>query len=160
MPSQGPREHAAEQQTERAAADGDEQVGAHRPSALTRLREVGDDERENGRRRERSTQALREAGDDEDRLIAGKPAGGRGRGEQRDAAEEDLLAPNEIAQPAGDEKEAAIADQITVDDPGKAGLADSQIMLDDGQCNIHHTGVKNDHKLGRQDDEKGEPPSV
>ncbi len=145
MPAQSLREGTAEQQAERAAADGDKQVDAHRPGPLLRLREVGDDEREDGRRRQRPTQALRETGGDQERLPVAEPAGGRGGGEQRHAGEEDLFPADEVTKPAGDQQEAAVTDHVGVDDPGEVGLAEVQVVLDDRQRDVHHTGVKNDH---------------
>ena len=121
---------AADEQADRAAADRDEDVDAHRLRALGGLGELGDDHRDDHRRGDRAAEALEEARGDQQRLVVGEPAQHRGRGEERDAGEEDPLAADQVAEAAGQQQEAAERDQVGVDDPGQVGLREVQVALD------------------------------
>ena len=58
--------------------------------------------------------------------LVGRPARDGGEGEQADAGEEDLLSPDQVAQASRHEEEAAEGDEVGVDHPGQAGLAEVQ----------------------------------
>ena len=119
MPAQRLGEHAAGEQAERAAGDRDEHVGAHRAGALGGLGELGDDDREDHRGLRGGADALQEAGADQHALAGRDPAQQRGDGEDDEAGEEHALAPDQVAEPAGQQQQAAEGDQERVDDPGQ-----------------------------------------
>ena len=60
-------------------------------------------------------------------LVARQPAQDRRQGEDRHAAQENALAPDQVAEAAGQQEEAAERDQVGVDDPGQVGLADAEV---------------------------------
>jgi hypothetical protein len=160
VPVERLREHAAEQQSERAAGDGDEHVGAHRPRALGRLRELGDDDREDDRRLERRADALQEPRADQDRLAPGRPAQDRGDGEDGDAEQEHALAADEVTESAGEQQQAAERDEEGVDDPGEITLGEMEVALDRRQGDVHDRRVEHDHELREADDHEGHPPAA
>ena len=63
-------------------------------------------------------------------LVLREAAQHRGQREQRHPAQEHPLAPHQVAQPAGQQQEAAERDQVGVDDPGQVGLRDVEVALD------------------------------
>jgi hypothetical protein len=74
VPAQRLGERSAGEQAEGAAGDGGEHVRAHRPSALSGLRELGDDDGQDHGRLHGGTDALDEAGGDEKALAGGRAA--------------------------------------------------------------------------------------
>ena len=123
-------EQPAGEQAERAAGDRDEHVRAHRAGALDGLRELGDDDREDHRGLGGGADALEEAGADQRALRRGDAAQERRDREGDEAGEEHALAPDEVAEPAGQEQQAAEGDEEGVDDPGQVGLAEVEVVLD------------------------------
>ena len=73
MQAEGSRENAAEQDTDRSAARGDETEDAHRLRPLHRLGEEGDDQRKRGRRSDGAGETLHRAKADQLRLRGGEP---------------------------------------------------------------------------------------
>ena len=105
--------------------------------------------------------ALDEAGSDEHGLAVSRPAGDGSEHEERHAGEEDLLAADEVTQSAGQEEEAAEGDEVGVDDPGQAGLAEAQALLDVGEGHVDDGTVEGVHEHGQADDDQGYPaPAV
>jgi hypothetical protein len=76
---------------------------------------------------------------------------------QHQAAEEDLLAPDQVAEAPGQEQEAAERQQIGVDDPRQVGLAEAEIVLDGGERDVHDRRVHGDHQLAQTHDKDGDP---
>ncbi len=157
VPVDGLHQRAAEQQAERAAGGDDEHVGAHRADALVRAREVGDDQGDDHRGGDRAAEALQEAGGDQHDLVVGQPAEGGGNGEEGEAGEEDLLATDQVAEPAGHQQEAPVGDEVGADDPGEVGLREVQVTLDDGQGDVDDRHVDDHHQLPETDDDQRHP---
>ena len=157
VPAQGLGEHAAGQQAQRATGDGHEHVGAHRAGALGGLGELGDDDRQDHRGLRGRAEALQEAGADQHALAGRHPAQQRGDGEDGETGEEDPLAPDEVAEPAGQQQQAAERDQERVDHPGQVALAEVELTLDRRQRDVHDRHVEHDHQLGQADDERASP---
>jgi hypothetical protein len=152
-------ERAADQEADRAAADGHEDVDAHGSRPLEWLGEVRDDDRDDDRGGERGAHALQEAGRHEQRLVRGQRAQRRGGGEEDDAGEEDALAADEVAEAAGHEQEAAERDQVRVDHPGQVRLGEVQVALDGRQRDVHDGRVERVHELSEADHDEGDPAS-
>src|SRR5207245_11614751 len=104
------------------------------------------------------TRAPYEAREHERRRALGKPAQNRRSREQDHPGQEDLLAADEVAGPAGQEQQAAIGDQVRVDNPGELCRGEAQVALDRGQRDVHDRRVKDDHELAEADDDQSEPP--
>ena len=153
-------EQPAGEQAERAAGDGDEHVGAHRAGALGGLGELGDDDREDHRGLGGGADALQEAGADQHALARRDAAQQRGDREDRQAGEEHALAADQVAEPAGEQQQAAERDQERVDDPGQVALAEVEVVLDRGQRDVHDRRVEHDHQLRQADDDQRRPAAA
>jgi hypothetical protein len=123
-------ERAAEQQANRAATYGDEDVGAHRPGPRQRLGELGHDDGADHRGRNRAADALDETRGNQQRLVVGEAAHRRRGGENHDAAQEDAFAAQQVAQAAGQQQEAAERDEVGIHEPGQVGLGEVEVGLD------------------------------
>ena len=156
------RDDAADEQADRAAADRHEDVGAHGLGALGRLGELGHDHRDDHRRRDGAAHALHEASGDQQRSASSaSPHTAEASVNSVDAGEEDALAADQVAEPAGEQQEAAERDQVGVDDPGQLGLGDVQVALDDGQRDVDDGAVERVHEHRHADDAQGDPaPAV
>jgi hypothetical protein len=124
------REHAAGQQTDRAARGGDEAIDPDRLRLLARLGEHREDHPEDDRGGHRAADALDEAGRDERLLAPGDAAQQRREREDAEAGHEDALAPEQVAEAPGEQEQAAEGDEVGVDDPGKARLGEAEVVLD------------------------------
>ena len=160
VPAQCLGEGAAGEEAERAARNSGEHVGAHRPRAVVGGRELGDDDGQDHRGLHGGADALDEAGGDEEALAGRGAAQDRGDGEEHEPRKEHAPASEQVAEPAGEQQEAAEGDEEGVDDPGQVALAEVQIALDRRQRHIHDRGVEHDHELGQADNHEGHPPAV
>src|SRR5205823_13830709 len=106
-PGQRLGEDAPKQQAEGAGAAGDSAVDAERPQALAGDGERGREQRERRGREQRAEHALDGAGADE-HAEALRRAARRGRDRESDQADDErALAPEEIAEPAAEQQQAA-----------------------------------------------------
>ena len=153
---------AAREQPDRAAAGDDERVDAHRDRALARLAELGDDQREDHGRRDRAAEALHEARGDQHRLVLREPAGRGRRREEHEPRQEDALAADEVAEPAGQEQEGAEGDHVRVQDPGQVRLGEVEVGLDGRERDVHDRRVEDHHQLSEahHDQRRPAPPLV
>ncbi len=155
------RQRASGEQPKRAAAGDHEHEDAHRLGALRGLGEAGDDEGEDDSRGHRAADTLQESRRDQGRGVDSQAIESRGHGEDRHACEEHPLAADQVAGPAGEQEQAAVGDQVAVDDPGEVGLGEVKVALDRGQGDVHDRRVQDDHQLAEADDDEGEPaPAV
>ena len=160
VPAQHLGQQASDEQAERAAGDRDEHVRAHRAGPLGGLRELGDDDRQDHRGLGGGADALEHAGADQRLLARGEPAQQRRERERDEAGKEDALAPDEVAEPAGQEQQAPEGDEEAVDDPGQVGLAEAEVALDRRQRDVHDRDVEDDHQLREADDDQGRPAAA
>ena len=68
-----------------------------------------------------------------------------------------MLASEQIAEPSGQQQEAAEGDQERADDPGEVCLAEMQVMLNGGQRDVHDRHVEDDHQLREAHHEQRRP---
>ncbi len=161
VPAQELGQDAAGKEPDGAAADGDEHVGAHCLGPLGRARELRDDDGHDDRRRERPADPLHEAGPDQHGLTVGGATGDGGKHEQSHAGQEHLLAADQVTQTAGHQKETAEGDQVGVDHPRQAGLAEVEALLNVGKGHVDDGAVERVHEHGQADDDEGYPaPAV
>ena len=161
MPAQELGQDAAGKQPDGPAADGHEHVGAHRLRPFGRPRELRDDDGHDHRGRERPADPLHEAGADQHGLAVGGATGDGGQHEQRHAGQEHLLAADQVAQATGHQEETAEGDQVGVDYPGQAGLAEVEALLNVGEGHVDDGAVEGVHEHGQADDDEGYPaPAV
>jgi hypothetical protein len=86
-----------------------------------------------------------------------KPArGGRDR-EQRHPDQEHAPAPDQIADPPGEEQEASVADQIAVDNPGQVLLGEVERALDRRKRDVYYRRIDNAHQVGEANDDESDP---
>jgi hypothetical protein len=105
--------------------------------------------------------ALEEAGADQRSLTWGDATEERRDRERDESGEKHALAADEVADAAGQEQQAAEADEEGVDDPGQVALAEVKVLLDRGQRDVHDRDVEHDHELRQADDgERGPPAAV
>ncbi len=159
VPAERLGEDAAHQQAHGSSAHGHEDVGAHGLGPLGGVGELGDDDGEDDRRGEGRAQSLDETGPDEHPLGTGQPAHGRGHREQGHPGHEHPLAADEVTQPAGQQEGAPVGDEVGVDHPRQAGLAEVQLPLNGGQGDVHDGLVERVHEHGEAHDNQGDPPS-
>jgi hypothetical protein len=152
---------AAEQQAERRPAGDHERVEAHRLGSLRGLGELHGDDRDDHRGGERGGGALQEAGDYQRAAAGGEAAEHRGGDEGGDADQKDPLAPEQVAEPPGEQQQAAEGDQVAVDHPGEGRLAEMKVRLDGGEGDVDDRRVEDDHQLTETNDEERDPsPAV
>ena len=94
---------------------------------------------------------------DQHDLALGEPAGGRGGDEDRQADDEDPPLSDQVAEPSGEQQQAAEGDQVGVDDPGEVRLREAEIVLDRGQGDVHDRLVEDDHQHPDAEDDEGDP---
>ena len=160
MPADRLRQRAAGQQADRGARGGHEAVDADRLALLLGLGEHRHDHAEDHGGGQRAADALHEAGADEQLLVRGQAAGQRGRGEEREAGEEDAPTTDQVTEAAGEQQQAAERDQVAVDHPGEGRLREAEVLLDRRQRDVHDRRVEDDHHEAGAEDEQRGPASV
>ena len=124
------------------------------------LRELRDDDREDHARGDRPADPLKQPREDQQRLVLGDPAQDRRRREEDEAREKDLLAPDQVADPAGEQQEAAEGDQVAVEDPREVRLGEVEIALDRGKRDVDDRRIQHHHQLPQAQDCKGDPATA
>ena len=70
------------------------------------------------------------------------------------------LLPQQVAQPAGEQQEAAEGQQVGVDHPGQRGLREAEVGLDRRQRHVHDALVQDDHQVAQAQHVEREPPAL
>jgi len=148
---------AAREQPDRCAGGGDEAVDADRLGLLAGLGEHHHDHAQDPRRGQRTAHTLDEARSDQQPLAVGQAAEERGHGEHPQARQEDSPAPDEVAQAAREQQQAAEGDQVGVHHPGEARLREAQVALDRRQRDVHDGGVQDDHEHADAEHDERQP---
>ena len=146
VPAEGLGQHAAGEQPDRAAGRGHEAVDADRLRLLAWLGEHGDDHAQDHRGGQRPADALEEPRAHKHLLALRHSAQQRGEREQRKAGQEDVAAPDQVAEPSGEQQQPAEGDQVGVHHPREGGLREAQIVLDRGQRDVNDRRVEDDHQ--------------
>src|SRR5438067_2348627 len=63
----------------------------------------------------------------------------------------------EVAEPAAEEQEAAIREQVAVHDPGERRLREAEILLDRRQGDADDRDGEDDYQRGQAEDVEGDP---
>jgi hypothetical protein len=74
--------------------------------------------------------------------------------------EEDLLAPDQVTEPAGHQEESGEGNQVGVDHPGQPRLREVQVMLNLGQRDVDDGRVEGVHQHREADDDQREPAAA
>src|SRR5437870_8836701 len=90
---------------------------------------------------------LSEAGTDEQRAAVGQAARERGAREDDEPGDEHEPATEQIGHPRAEQEEAAVGEEITVDDPLQALLAEAEVVLDRRQGDVEDRGIEYVHEL-------------
>jgi hypothetical protein len=157
VPAQRLGQHPAEDQAQRRAARAGEAVDAHRLRPVGRRREQPDDHAEAHRGRHRAARALDESRRDQHGLADRQAAHQRRDREQDQARQEDALAADQVAEPAGEQQQAAEGDQVPVHHPLQAGRGEAQVPLDRRQGHGHDGPVEDDHQGHRAEHGQRQP---
>ena len=157
FPTERLGEHAAHDAPRGAAAGGGEAVEADGLHLVLRFGEDRDDHAQEAGGRDRAADALHEAGGQQEALAVGQRGADRGEGEEGQSGEEHLLAADEVAEPSGEEQEAAEGDHIGVDGPHEVGLAEGEVLADGRERDADDVLVQDDHDLGGRQGDHREP---
>ena len=156
-PAEGAGQRAAEQHAGCAAAARGGAPDTEREVALAALRERRGQDREGCRRQHRRAEPLERAEGDQRSLRPGEPVEQRTDREDHEACDEEPAAPEQVGEPAAEQERAAEEDRVGGDHPLQALLAEVQVGLDRGQCDVDDRNVQDDHELGGDDDRESEP---
>jgi hypothetical protein len=115
------------------------------------------DHAEDHGRGERAADPLHEAGADQHLLALRGGAGQGGGGEDGEAGKEDAALADEVADPPGQEQQAAEGDHVGVDDPGQLALAEAEVVLDRRQGDVDDGRVEDDHQHPRAEHVERQP---
>ena len=74
--------------------------------------------------------------------------------------EEDAPLADQVADPPGEQQQAAEGDQVGVDDPGEVALGEAEAVLDRGQGDVHDRRVEDDHQHPPAEDVEGQPAAA
>jgi hypothetical protein len=90
----------------------------------------------------------------------GQAADQRGAGEHHQPCDEHQAAAEQVGHPAAQEQEATVGEDVAVDHPLQALLAEAEIVLDRRQRDVQDRGVEDVHELdeAEQDQDRHAPP--
>ena len=157
MPVERVGDDAAEKDADRSAARGDEAEDAHRLRALGRLREERHRQRERDGGDDRAADPLHGTRTDEHLLRVREAARRRCKREERDPEQEQPTVPEEIAEAATEQKEAAEGDQVRVHDPREGLLGEAEVLANRRQRDADDRHVEDDHQVAEAENQEGEP---
>ena len=157
MPVEHVGEDAAEEDADRSAARGDEAEDAHRLRALGGLREERHRQRERDGGDDRAADSLHRACADEHLLRGREAARCRREREERDPEQEQPAVPEEVAEAAAEQEEAAEGDQVRVHDPRERLVGEAEVLLDRRQRDADDRHVEDDHQVAEAQDQQGQP---
>ncbi len=157
VPVQQAGQHAAEQGADRATAGHHEAEDAHRLGALTGVGEQAHDQGQGDCRDGCTAESLDGAARDEQAGRWREAAGDRRHGERHHAGLEDPLVAEQVAEPAGEQQEAAERQQVGVDDPGQRGLREAEVGLDRGQRHVDDAHVQHDQQVAQAERVERQP---
>ena len=78
----------------------------------------------------------------------------RRAGEHDQAGDEDAAAAEQVGDPSAEQEEAAVGEDVAVDDPLQALLAEAEVALDRRQGDIEDRGVEDVHELDEAEQEQ------
>ena len=151
------RDRAAGDQADRGAGGDRQRVDAHRLRPLTRVRELGGDDRDDRRDRAGAAEPCTKRAMISVVCESASPHAADASREQGDPGEEDPAAADQVAEPAAEQEEAAERDEVAVEHPRQARLAEVQVGLDPRQRDRDDRAVHDRHQLGHADDGERDP---
>ena len=157
MPAERVGEDPAEQHADAAAAGRDEAEDTHRLRPLGRLGEQAHHQRQGHSGRDRPAESLHRPRPHEEPLRGCETARERGDGEEADPGNEQATVAEEVTQPAAEQEEAAVGEEVPVDDPGQGRLGELQVRPDGRQRDAHDRDVEHDHQACQAKDVEGKP---
>ncbi len=152
-------DHSAREQPDRPAGRGDERIHADRLGLLARAREHRHDHPQDHRRGHRAADPLHEAGDHQHRPVRATPHSSEASVNRLMPAQEHPSPTDQVAEPSGQQQQAAEGDQVGVHDPGQRGAREVKLFLDRGQRDVDHRHVEHDHQHPRRT-ARTAPPSA
>ena len=84
----------------------------------------------------------------------GEPAGQRRAREHEQAGDEDEAAAEQVGHPAAEQQEAAVGEDVAVDDPLQTLLAEAEVVLDRRQGDVEDRSVEDVHELDETEQEQ------
>jgi hypothetical protein len=138
-PGQVLRQHAAEQQADRAADPRDRAEHAKRLPSVLGAAESGGQDRERGGSQQRTEQALAGPCPDEHAEAGRGAASCRGGREAEQSDQEGHLAPEQAGEPAAEQQQAAGGESVGSHDPLPVHIGEVQRLLGRRQRDVHAT---------------------
>jgi len=100
----------------------------------------------NDRGHDGTTDTLDRAGADEEGLAIREPTGEGREREEGEAEQKEAPGTEEIAEPAAEQQETAVREQVGVHDPGEGRLREVEIAANRRQSHVHDRDVEHDHQ--------------
>ena len=91
-------------------------------------------------------------------LGVGEAAGQRRAREDDQAGDEHEAAAEQVGHPAAEQEEAAVGEDVAVDDPLQALLAEAEVGLDRGQRDVEDRRVEHVHELDEAEQQQDRDP--
>nr|WP_267898033.1 hypothetical protein [Spongiactinospora gelatinilytica] len=157
VPAQPLGEHAPGQHADRGARALHEAEHPEGPALFALLREQRHDHAEHDRRGRRRARALYGPEGDQHGLVHGEPAQQRRDREHAQPDDEHPALADQVAEPSGDQQQAAERHQMGVHHPGQVRCGEAQVGLDRGQRDDHDRPVERQHEHRRADHDEREP---
>ena len=92
--------------------------------------------------------------------AGGEPARQRGEREEDEAEEQDAPAAEQVGETAAEKEEATEGEDVGVDDPGQARLAEVERRADRRQRHVDDRRIEDDHELCDAEQDQGDPSLV
>jgi hypothetical protein len=157
VPAEDVGQDPAREDADHAPAGQDEAEDAHRLRAVRLLGEERHEQRQRDRRDDGAADALYRPRRDE-QPLRGREAAAEGRErEDGDADQEEAAVPEQVAEPATEEQEAAEGQQVRVHHPGERRLREAEVVADRRQGDVHDRAVEDDHQVAEAEHVEREP---
>src|SRR5207302_6680587 len=130
---------------------------AHRLRALGRLGEQAHHQRQGHSGRDRTAKPLHRARGDQEPLRGREAARERREREDADARDEQAPVAEEVTEPPSEQQEAAVGQEIAVDDPGERRLGEPEVGPDRRERDADDGDVEHDHQAREAKDVERKP---
>ena len=137
----------AEEHSGSGGETADRAPDAERRVAVGPFAERGSEDRQRRRGHHRGADTLEQASSDQHAFALRKPRGERADGKPDQAGEEHPPAPEQVSEPATEQQEASIGQQVAARDPLQVLLGEMQRALDRRERHVRDRGIDHVQKL-------------
>ena len=150
-------EHAAEDQSDRRAADRDRRPDAERTRSLVPSAKVVEMIESAAGEISAAPSPCNAREPISIPSLTGEPVERATHGEDHESDQEEPLAAEQVAGAPAEQQEPAEDERVGADDPLQVRLAQLQVLLDRGQRHVHDRRVEHDHELRDADQNEDHP---